>query len=615
MITWVKSLLSLRANVERSILHKVALLASPGVGLRDVRAQLARELSDVTVLDVDAALIADDAIWAHPRLRSVDRQARTIRSPIEGFPRDVMLQYWNAAYDTFVESTKADSGATVVAFHPSFYSARRSELYSTLGQPIARVDDLRFDHVVLLIDDIYDIQRRLGSTGDIYDLQKRLDRHLLSQKLDLYRGDEHSLAPEDRITWWQLRAENVNATLTEIAMWRRFDMVQAELLARANGCRLTVLGVKHPFRSLRKLLSDPTGTTTAYLSHPISRPRRAVASGATPPWPDVVLSSNRLGDRLAAASIDLVMPTSIDEFRVAPAPDDAKPLQRPYKLSVRWPNLSPTGAILENERPADLPLAPENEEHLALGPYARALEKMIIGEVPFRDHFLVSNTDAFFVYRPLFGMGDMENSSERGGSFSGGVQAEIDHWVDCWSTEKRERKRRALFVHCLADIREIAWLWAGKSPANLAQRELHKHGIQQALRRYLSDSYGLRHADVESILLGAPLRDDMLDGAVIDSSHDIAELRSRAYEQVGRGYLAQYLTGGIERQEILESGDVVVYLTRHEELSDDELHRVAAFLGAESPWNRVIVDETGVLIEGLNVDSLGGWVASVLDDQ
>ncbi|WP_205649352.1 hypothetical protein [Agromyces sp. LHK192] len=526
-----------------------------------------------------------------------------------------MLQYWNSAYDKFVEAATSGDGATVVAFHPSFYSARRSELYSTLGRPITRVDDLRYDHVVLLIDDIYDIHRRLGSKGDIYDLQRRLDRHLLSQKLDAYRGPADQLDPADRIVWWQLRAENVNATLTEIAMWRRFDMVQAELLARAHGCPLTVLGVKHPFRSLRQLLSDPLGTTTSYLSHPISRPRRAVLSGSTQPWPDVVLSSNRLGDRLAGEGIDLIMPTSIDEFRIAPAPDSAKPLARPYQLGVRWPNLSPTGAILENDRPADLPLEPEEPAILELGPYARALEKMIIGEVPFRDHFLVSNTDAFLVYRPLFGMGNTEDRSERGGSYSGGVQAEIDHWVDCWSTEQRERKRRAIFVHCLADIKEIAWLWAGESPADPQQRELHKHGLQQALRQYLRESYGLKHADVESILRGEDLRDDMLDSAVIDASHNVAELRSRAYEQAGLGYLVQYLTGGIERQEILESGDVVVYLTRHDELSDDELNRVAQFLRSSSPWTTVLVDDTGVLVEGLGANSLGDWVAAVLEGE
>lgn len=582
------------------------------MGLRDVRARLARELSDVSVSDIDAAIVADDSIWSSPRLRAVAPEARTIRNLVEGFPREVMLDYWNAAYDKTVEELKSDNAPHVVAFHPSFYSARRSELYSTLGRPIASAAEFRYDHIVLLIDDVYDIQRRLGSPGDIYDLKKRLDRHLLSQKLDAYREGTDALDEQGRVSWWQLRAENVNATLTEIAMWRRFDMIQAELLSRAHGCRLTVLGVKHPFRSLRQLLSDPKATTTAYLSHPISRPRRAVLSGSVPSWPDVVLSSNRLGDRLAEAGIDLVMPTSIDEFRVTPSPASESPMQRPYELGARWPNLSPTGAILENDDPASLPLQPDDEVKLALGTYARALEKMIIGEVPFRDHFLVSNTDAFLVYRPMFGVGISAATAERGGSFSGGVQAEIDHWVDCWSTEQRSPKRRALFVHCLSDIKEVAWMWAGENPSDSRARQLHRQGLQRALRQYLRDEYGMKHADVEAILDGAALRDDMLDSAVIDSSHDVSMLRARAYEQAGIGYLVQYLTGGIERRDILESGDVAVYLTTHEELSDQELREISAFLRGASPWSGVLVDGANVLVDGLSASSIGDWVGGFL---
>lgn len=586
------------------------------MGLRDVRNRLEEPPAVITVLDVDAAVVDDDALWASPRLRGVPRHLRTIRSPIEGFPRETMLEHWNRSYDSLVGKAdalvaKADSSSPqVLAFHPSYYSARRSELYSTLARPIARKDDFKFDHVVLLIDDIYDVQRRLGSSRDIYDLQKRLDRHLLSQKLDNFRLDFGKGTPEEEATWWRLRAENLNATLADIAVWRRFDMVQAELLAQAHECRVTVLGVKHPFRSLQQLLSDPLGTTTTYLSHPISRPRRAVGSGTVTGWPDVVVSSNRLGDRLAAENVELVMPTSIDEFRVVPA--KSTPFEREYRLGPRWPDLSPTGAILENKEPANLALTPSGQGVEALGTYARALEKMIIGEVPFRDHYLVSNTDSFFVYRPLFGVEGAISSSERGGSFSGGVQAEIDHWVDSWDTEIRKRPRRALFVHCYSDVQEIVWLWAGLAPSDQEARALNAHGLEQSLRHYLRDQFGLKHADVEAVLSGGELRDDMLDSAIVDASHDPSAILSQALEDAGRNYFVQYLTGGIERAEVLESGDVAIYLTENEELTDEELHACAEYLRGESTWQDLLSDPSAVLLRGLGTGSMGEWVRAML---
>lgn len=595
-------------------MNNIALLASPGVGSRLVRAQIEKALPTVRVLDVDDKLIKQEHLWSNPRLRSVSHDARSIRSLIEGLTRDALLHYWNAAYDDVVKQASDEgSGTNVVSFHPSYYSARRSEFYSTLARPISRENELHFDHVVLLIDDIYDIQRRLGNRGDIYDLNFRLTRHLLLQKLDDFLKNREDTQEEGQLAWDSLRAENLNAVLSDIATWRRFDMVQAELLARAHRCRLTVLGVKHPFRSLLELIKDPINSRTAYLSHPISRPRRAVLSGTVPDWPEVVLSSNRLGDRLAPEGLDLVMPTSIDEFRIVPPSDESRPFERCYRLGVRWPHLSPTGAIVPNDAPADLAIAPAAAGELQLGKYARSLEKMIFGEVPFRDHFLVSNTDSFFVYRPLFGVKASEDPKERGGGFSGGVQAEIDHWVDSWNFRDFEiRKRRALFVHCLSDIEEIYWLWAGPNPQDRRERAVHLTGVEQALRAHLRDSYGLKRSDIESVLKGESLREDMLDAAVIDSTLDATDLRRRAYEAAGRSYLIQYLSGNIERQDLLESGDAGILLVEGEELFDRDLQECAAFLRGDSSWSTLLVDQTGALERGLKVPTIGAWVQEFL---
>src|SRR5689334_11251142 len=102
---------------------RVALLASPGVGLRAVESLL-RDTSGVRFVgDVEDTLVSRDALWSSPRLRRVPATKRRMRSLVEAYTRENLLHEWSNAFLTTV-ATEADSedGVDVIGFHPSLYS-------------------------------------------------------------------------------------------------------------------------------------------------------------------------------------------------------------------------------------------------------------------------------------------------------------------------------------------------------------------------------------------------------------------------------------------------------------------------------------------------------------
>jgi hypothetical protein len=167
-----------------------------------------------------------------------------------------------------------------------------------------------------------------------------------------------------------------------------------------------------------------------------------------------------------------VMPTAIDEYRIAQKSEEGTILKRRLPvLEERWPLPAAAIASLLYSAPknsADMhhkdllkDKGPSSKSELADGEVVstqlRALESQIMFQIASRDHLLVSSTNGLLVFRPFY----------RKGEFSGGVQAEIDHWDILTSryskdpntrAEKREKEedidsnRRAAFIHFDDDI-------------------------------------------------------------------------------------------------------------------------------------------------------------------
>jgi hypothetical protein len=279
--------------------------------------------------------------------------------------------------------------------------------------------------------------------------------------------------------------------LSQLISWRHLDMIGAESLADAVSAHLTCIGVKHPFELLRQLVTDG-GVRTAYLSHPISRPRRTHA--VTGDWPAVVEDSNVLAERLARRQTILICPTAIDEYRLASSTPTFEwdTHQRDLRLSERWPTLANETDAIEMSNPSsDLRQIPVTGAEIDLSDrshYAKTLDDLIFAEVPFRDHFLVQHTDSFLVYRPHYA----------DGKFSGGVLSEIEHWQN--ATRYDNRKRQALFVHTAEDVQ--AWMHR--------YADDHPERLRKSARQALLDS-GYSAAIADAVLEGSAVGRDMLD--------------------------------------------------------------------------------------------------------
>lgn len=515
-------------------------------------------------------------------------QMKNIRGLLNENTREEVETLWTSAFRTAQATHPMDPDEPgVIAFHPSLFSARRSEQYSTVpwAQGALGPD---VDGVVLLIDDIFDMWERLGiGQRDLLHQQEWLRKRSEAQKLDgvlRLESDDDSLSaqPGAELQFNDLVLDSSFSILQRLLTWRHLDMIEAEALANSLHAPLTVLGVKHPVRELELLLRDPRAPRV-YLSHPISRPRREYRRSAK--WPDVVDQSNALSAAFADQGVALVCPTAIDEYRLDRPGEPLDLASRPYRLSTRWPLLvQPDDAIRPNATPSDrllhVTLNPAGLEAVAEGVvegvFARLLESSIYAEVPFRDHFLVSHTSGFLVYRPLYEESEV----------SGGVDAEIDHWSDLATLDPT---RRALFVHTRSDV--AAALKTLPTTRDQVRSMLHAELVGQGLDADLAST----------VVAGQRPRARMLDEGGLDAT-SLREALASAREGVGQRLIFSLLTS--LNTDLLREPQVGVRILAGDRPSHHELEDFTSFLAGRTalPHPEAYLAAVGDLLQTSLVD-------------
>ena len=438
---------------------------------------------------------ADSDVSGRPNMRDVTW----------GLTRDHVIQLWQEALDMSLHSLSQAEWTTsvgrartlplrVLSCHLTLYGGRRREFYSPIA--IHRLlGNGRFKptHVLLLIDDVYDMYTRLTAKGHLYDEEERTGGYL-AQIWD-EEGNHGEEAFEDRLRA-RLALEWKVGVLTALLAWRRSEMVFAESLARQVGANYIVLGTKQNAEIAAKWLMDRE-PRSVYLSHPISRPRRFYRDQGA--WPLVVGQFNELQGRLArvrpgtSGSAPLcVMPTAIDEYRIRRGTQ--KPLSlRHLALEARWPSHGGTAVTLYS-----LPHRHSDHEHTGIfesdprpskeeaDRLLRQLENQIKFEVPFRDHHLVVCNPGLLVFRPLYEEGRM----------SSGVKAELEHWK---ALARRDDRRRAVLIHFVEDIVLV-----------VGEPELENE-IRRATIKILMEDYHLPEDAAVKVESGAKVRPTLLD--------------------------------------------------------------------------------------------------------
>lgn len=385
---------------------------------------------------------------------------------IQRLPRIEILTLWREALQDALVAIRVENrdAPRVLLCGIMYHSKRRSEFYSpvditSLVSCLAK-EKLEVGRVAMFIDDVYDMYSRLAACDALYDsvdsIAEEYGRIRVTESLQA-----SDFGPSEQML---IASEVQTGQLIGLLHWRLLEITQAERVARSFNRPYLLWAVKQQIAAIKPWLRGEEGLLTAYVSHPISRPRREQA--ATKAWPAIVDECNALQSHLAALTATAVMPTGIDEYRIMRT-ESVTAITRPK----RYPALLPRWPLIDGELLYQPPLgqsAPDYESLLAphrleeskthgntvvnvaasesdlllLDPPLRFLEREIAVQVAARDHTLVVNTEHTIVFRPFFKDSDL----------SRGVSAEIDHWAALALTQP---KRRIAFLHRLSDARAL----------------------------------------------------------------------------------------------------------------------------------------------------------------
>ena len=355
-------------------------------------------------------------------------------------PRRELYAKWRKHCSNILGNIRAAefAEARLLCMHLTWYHPETREFFSAVNLRTLHNENSPIIHIVILIDDIYDMYHRLNRPINLYDdnAQKFLRdgfAKLAGDKTEIGSTTQsrNSLSGAQLQREQQYRVQGIELALGELMAWRRAEMIQAENIARTLGCDLTVLGTKHSRESLVHLVSHPDAPRV-YMSHRITELRKANKASRKGlddigSWAPVADEVNLLHRLFVQRGQILINPTAIDELRYDNLDDGGR---RSPRLVPRWPlpegdtmYATPPGTDGQHLEILVGGLPPNNEISSSA---ARSLSDRIYVEIPFRDHVIVENTPNLCVFRPFYCTDT--KAATTGAKWSGGVGPEIEHW-------------------------------------------------------------------------------------------------------------------------------------------------------------------------------------------
>ena len=505
----------------------VLLCAAPGTGLSHIADSLRPKPDDST--EGNDAEQSDNTIevWDLERyiceaFRDSDDEGKSLPVPkmssIVMKDRGQLYRQWESSFRTVLDEIAGSHATTrIIGMHLTWYNSQWKEFYSPIDVRSITAENCHIDHVIILIDDIYDMFSRLNQDMNLYD-----DRSLTSVMNEIRKLSATDATNTHSDS--ELRIQAVESALGDLLAWRRAEMIQAENIARSLKCDLTILATKHSEESLAVLVSD-VEAPRVYVSHRISELRRAHmqrrlddlgAAGWSPPAGEV----NALHHALAERGRILITPTAIDELRFENDPSTGR--RRP-RLTPRWPLPSrmlwkPVSGSHQHLEFLHVGVPEDNEiaSHVA-----RSLSIRISSEVWFRDHAIVEHTPNLCVYRPFFCERSLGDRSVP--DWSGGVGSELTHWMTYFTTrieslppQNRQISRRIAFVHTDREIKDRCVYLVGSG-----KEEFHKTILSHV-------TAALEHRDSDDAIINSPGK---LKSALASAS---LTARHHAFTRLGR---------------------------------------------------------------------------------
>ena len=207
-------------------------------------------------------------------------------------PIPYQSEIWRRAYgDIEKKITKISPESNIfLSMHASYYHQGTCELISVINFESLLKLKSRVKCIIVLIDDIYDIYKRLVDQGQMFnDILTSIDAFDT-----IYNSIKNYIS---------------------ILEWRQLEINISRLLSEMFETKLFIVAIKHPIFLIRRIIDNPSEQLKIfYLAHPISAIRRSSV--------DIIPSFASEVNNFAKTIIDnydktvMFLPGTIDELRI-----------------------------------------------------------------------------------------------------------------------------------------------------------------------------------------------------------------------------------------------------------------------------------------------------------
>jgi len=371
----------------------VLFTGQSGVGVRSGMAKLARFVARRRETAEPLLLSLEDLMT-----QTAQEAGYLAESTLPELPKPLLLRLWGQAVGRLLQKVEAAAAHSDIFIHlHACWYHQLVEEFTTLAIP-QEIEKLAPTRVLCIIDDVFDVFLRLMQDGRL--VIDRLDR---------------TAHP------WEYQSQTAEY-LRLILEWREREIMLSQLYARSAGlARAYVVAAKHSLELLYNLIYAEE-LPRVYLSHPITEPRRLLASNALDHRNTASAFIDSVNQCAAAIRDQAAVfePTTIDEYRI-------RWQGSKVHLADRWPIHQRHEQLFwtpfEGEQnevfgPADL--QPQGIDDQGGPIRAQQLVKAVIDrvreQINSRDHALVEQSNALMVWRPMFR-----------GVPSRGAEEEIEH--------------------------------------------------------------------------------------------------------------------------------------------------------------------------------------------
>lgn len=459
----------------------VLIFVPPGYR-RPIKKFLEKLLPDAIVKNIEEIML--NSLETQLKKKEIIVAKMNMHEALSRFTRDYLKKEWKKAIETIDTSLNTESSETVIIIAQLiYYSNARNEFYPMVDVGYLNETFLNISHVVLIIDDIFDIYKELskestelfGETTFRYFIESYKKNRGISDGVKKLNSVVH-------LTW-------LSYCLNSILNWRAQEVTVAQSTASQIKCeKFIVWGLKQDPLTLKNWIMEKE-KDLVYISHPITEPRQQYKNLSNSAVVNIV---NNTQERLRQHHIMSIMPTAIDELRFKKLARKNTPI-----LLKRWPVPTKTTKILSKysllkndyhnlqifyPRKIDLTNSKKllkpgsvNSIKAEADGIISTLESMIQEQVSNRDHLLVWYTSAIIVIEPW---------SQKHKRLHGGVEMELKYLREINDNirtfEDKAKQKKLVVIYTKDSIRSIIKHYSFQESARQLMAEIvsKRHGIE-----------------------------------------------------------------------------------------------------------------------------------------